>query len=67
MKRVRIDLSRAHIWDLAGVNAVDRAVLKFRRECVEVEVVGLNEASTAIMDKLAVHNDPRAMENIFGH
>jgi SulP family sulfate permease len=67
VRRVRIDLSRAHIWDLTGVNAVDRAVLKFRREDVEVEVVGLNEASTTIMDKLAVHNDPKAMEKVFGH
>ncbi len=67
VKRVRIDVSRAHIWDLTGVNAVDRAVLKFRREGVEVEVVGLNEASTTIMDKLAVHNEPGALEKVFGH
>jgi SulP family sulfate permease len=64
MKRARIDVSRAHIWDLTGVNAVDRAVLKFRREGAEVEVVGLNEASTTIMDNLAVHNDPKAMEKV---
>ena len=38
-----------------------------RREGIEVEVVGLNEASTTIMDKLAVHNDPGALEKIFGH
>jgi SulP family sulfate permease len=67
VKRVRIDVSRSHIWDLTGVNAVDRAVLKFRREGVEVEVVGLNEASTTIMDKLAVHNEPGALEKVFGH
>lgn len=67
VQRVRIDVSRAHIWGLTGVNAVDRAVLKFRREGIEVEVVGLNEASTTIMDKLAVHNEPGAMEKVFGH
>ncbi|MEZ0170369.1 SulP family inorganic anion transporter [Microvirga sp. TS319] len=67
VKRVRIDVSRSHIWDLTGVNAVDRAVLKFRREGIEVEVVGLNEASTTIMDKLAVHNDPGALEKVLGH
>ena len=67
LKRVRIDVSRAHIWDLTGVNVVDRAVLKFRRESIEVEVAGLNEASRTIMGKLAVHNDLRAMEKVFGH
>jgi sulfate permease, SulP family len=28
VKQVRIDVSRSHIWDLTGVNAVDHAVLK---------------------------------------
>ena len=65
VKRVRIDVSRSHIWDLTGVKAVDRAVLKFRREAVEVQVVGHNEASTTIMDKLSVHNEPRALEKFF--
>src|SRR5690606_39648597 len=43
LDRVLIDVSRAHIWDLTGVNAIDTAVLKFRREGVEVELVGMNE------------------------
>ncbi|MBA8906134.1 SulP family inorganic anion transporter [Aminobacter ciceronei] len=67
LERVRIDVSMAHIWDLTGVGAVDRAVLKFRREGTEVEVVGLNEASATIMDKLAVHDQPYAMERMLGH
>ena len=46
---------------------MDRAVLKFRREGIKVEVAGLNEASMTIMGKLAVHNDLWAMEKVFGH
>ena len=46
---------------------MDRAVLKFRREGIEVEVAGLNEVSTTIMGNLAAHNDQRAMEKVFGH
>ncbi len=64
---VRIDLTRAHIWDLTGVNAVDKVVLKLRRAGVEVEVLGLNDASATIMDKLAVHDQPNAMEKVLGH
>ncbi|BCH27356.1 SulP family inorganic anion transporter [Mesorhizobium sp. L-8-3] len=67
LERVRIDVSHAHIWDLTGVGAIDRAVLKFRKEGVDVEVVGMNEASATIMDKLAVHNDQHALERAFGH
>ena len=67
LKAVRIDVSHAHIWDLTGVNAVDRAVLKFRKKGVDAEVVGMNEASATIMDKFATHKDPAALERAFGH
>ena len=67
LERVRIDVSRAHIWDLTGVNAVDTAVLKFRRQGAEVEVVGLNDASATIMDDLSVHDQPGAMAKVLGH
>jgi SulP family sulfate permease len=50
---VTIDVSRAHIWDISAVPALDMAVLKFRREGAEVEIVGMNEASETIVDKLA--------------
>ena len=65
--RVRLDLSEAHLWDLTGVNAIDMAVLKFRRAGAEVEVIGMNEASATIMDKFAVHDQPGAMERMLGH
>jgi len=64
---VRIDLSTAHIWDLTGVNAIDKVVLKFRRAGASVDVIGLNEASATIMDQLAVHDQPNAMEKVLGH
>ncbi|ODT82529.1 MAG: sodium-independent anion transporter [Pelagibacterium sp. SCN 64-44] len=67
LARVRIDVSAAHIWDLTGVNAVDIAVLKFRRAGAVVELVGMNEASATIMDKLAVHDQPGAIEKVLGH
>lgn len=67
LDRVRIDVSRAHIWDLTGVGAIDKTVLKFRREGVEVDLVGMNDASATIMDKLAVHDRPGALERMLGH
>lgn len=67
LERVRIDVGRAHIWDISGVAALDTVVLKFRREGAEVEIVGLNEASTTIVDRLAIHDKPGAMERLMGH
>jgi SulP family sulfate permease len=60
--KVRIDVSRAHFWDITAVSALDKVVLKFRREGTEVEVVGLNEASATMVDRFAVHDKPGAVE-----
>lgn len=62
LDRVTIDVSRAHIWDISSVAALDAAVLKFRREGAEVELVGMNTASETIVDKLAIHDKPGAMD-----
>ena len=67
LDRVTIDVSRAHIWDISSVTALDMAVLKFRREGAEVEIVGLNEASATLVDRLAEHDKPGAMEKLLGH
>ncbi|MGX1198512.1 SulP family inorganic anion transporter [Parvibaculum sp. MBR-TMA-1.3b-4.2] len=67
LERVVIDVSHAHIWDISSVAALDMIVLKFRREGAEVEIIGLNEASETIVDKLAVHDQPGALERLMGH
>lgn len=65
--RVVIDLSRAHFWDITAVAALDKVVIKFRREGTEVEVRGLNEASATIVDRFGVHDKPDAVDQLMGH
>lgn len=67
LERVRIDVSRAHFWDLSAVGALDRVVLKFRREGAEVELVGLNAASATLVERLAIHDKPEAVARLAAH
>ncbi len=67
VERVVIDLTHAHIWDISSVQALDMVVLKFRRRGVAVEVLGLNAASETIVDRLALHDKPAAMDQILEH
>jgi SulP family sulfate permease len=67
VQRVSIDVTRAHFWDITAVSALDKAVMKFRREGAAVEVIGLNEASATLVDKFAVHVKPDAVERLMGH
>ncbi|RUO52360.1 SulP family inorganic anion transporter [Pseudidiomarina homiensis] len=64
--KVVIDLTKAHFWDITAVGALDKVVIKFRREGADVEVIGLNEASATIVDRFGVHDKPGATDEIMG-
>ena len=67
LSKVTIDVSGAHFWDLTSVGALDKVVFKYRREGAEVEVVGLNEASSTIVGKLGEHHREGATGDAGGH
>lgn len=62
IQSVTIDVSQAHFWDLSAVAALDKAVLKFRREGTKVSIIGLNEASATIVERLSEYDDPKEVE-----
>jgi SulP family sulfate permease len=66
VSKVVINLQRAHFWDISSVGALDKVVIKFRREGAEVEVIGLNEASTTIIDRFGIHDKPEEIEKVMG-
>ena len=65
--KVVIDVSRAHFWDITAVSALDKVVVKFRREGTDVDVIGLNEASATMVDRFAVHDKDGADDLLTGH
>ncbi|MGR3547238.1 MAG: SulP family inorganic anion transporter [Roseovarius sp.] len=67
LEKVVIDVSAAHIWDISSVQALDMAVLKFRRDGAEVEIRGMNAASETLVDKLAEHHKPGAIDKLMAH
>jgi sulfate permease, SulP family len=67
IEHVVIDVSEAHLWDLTSVGALDKVILKFRREGTHVELVGMNEASTTLVNRLAIHDKPDAFELTTNH
>ncbi|GAA4050375.1 SulP family inorganic anion transporter [Parerythrobacter jejuensis] len=51
---VIIDVTRAHFWDITGVDMLDKIVERMRLNGRSVQVVGLNEASADLVDKFAL-------------
>lgn len=64
---VRIDVSQAHFWDLSSIHALDRVVLKFRREGTEVDLFGMNEASRTLILKVAKYDQSTTVNESGGH
>ncbi|SEI91506.1 sulfate permease, SulP family [Allopseudospirillum japonicum] len=62
--KVIIDLSQAHFWDITAVSALDKVVIKFRREGADVEVIGMNQATATVVDKFGVHQDAKKAEQL---
>ena len=67
LERVEIDLTGAHLWDYTAVGAIDKVVLRFRREGADVDLVGLNQPSSTLLDRLGVHDKPEAAQQLGGH
>jgi SulP family sulfate permease len=51
----------------ASVQALDMAILKFRRDGAEVEVVGMNRGTETLVDRLAIHDKPGALDKLTAH
>ncbi|AZI44673.1 SulP family inorganic anion transporter (plasmid) [Deinococcus psychrotolerans] len=65
--RITIDLTHAHFWDGSAVGALDKVMLKYQRLGVPASLVGLNDASATLIERLAVHDKPGALSGEVGH
>ncbi|MCH2038312.1 MAG: SulP family inorganic anion transporter, partial [Rickettsiales bacterium] len=62
IEHVTIDVSQSHFWDLSAVAALDKVMLKFRREGTEVKLLGLNEASATMVERFGEYHKPESVE-----
>ncbi len=61
LERLVIDVHNAHFWDISAIAALDKVVLKARRHGMTVEIIGLNEASSTMVERFATHDKHEAV------
>ena len=66
IEHVVIDLSQGHFWDITAVAALDKVVIKFRRDGTRVDVVGMNQATRTVVDRFGVYDKPDEVEKLLG-
>ncbi len=67
LKGVIIDLHASHFWDITSIGALDRVVLKFRHHDIPVDIVGMNEATATMVERLATYPDETVALMPLGH
>ncbi|MEQ1068918.1 SulP family inorganic anion transporter [Acinetobacter lwoffii] len=53
LEHVELDLTHAHIWDVTSVNMLNNVIQKFKAQNIDVRVIGLNEASSTLIDRFS--------------
>ncbi len=53
VEKVVIDLTQAHVWDITSVAMLNTVKSKFLENGIDIEVIGLNEASSTIVDQFS--------------
>ncbi|PNK60558.1 SulP family inorganic anion transporter [Psychrobacter sp. FDAARGOS_221] len=56
LNSVVIDVTHAHFWDVTAVDTLDKLVIRFQREGIDVKVIGLNSASRTLIDQFSIHD-----------
>ncbi len=64
---VTIDLRSARFWDITAIAALDTVIMKFRREGTAVNIEGLDQASTTLVDRFAVHDKSQGAGKLANH
>ncbi|AOR24150.1 SulP family inorganic anion transporter [Clostridium taeniosporum] len=64
IETVHIDLSKVKIWDESAVDAIDKVVMKFHKNGVKTNLIGMSSQCKELIDKMAIHNKPGGLEVI---
>lgn len=66
-KRVEIDMTDVHLWDLTGVAAVDKVVFRYRKQGADVELIGMNQAGKSLVNQVGKHDKRHLPVGTAGH
>ena len=53
---IDIDFTNARVWDESAVDAIDKVVIKYKKNNINVNLTGLNDKSLDLVDKMATYN-----------
>ena len=67
VKLVDIDFTNVKVWDESAVDAIDKVVIKYHKNGIETNLIGLSESCLELIDDIAIHNKPGGLDMVSGH
>lgn len=55
VEEVNIDLSNTNIYDESAVDAIDKVIMKFKKNSIKVSISGMNDASKSLVNKISTN------------
>ena len=67
LESIDIDFTNVKVWDESAVDAIDKVVIKYHKNGIETNLIGLSESCLELIDDMGVHNKPGGLEMVSGH
>ena len=64
---VDIDLSNVKVWDESAVDAIDKVVIKYHKNGITTNLIGLSDSCLELIDNLAVYNKTGGLDMVSRH
>ena len=64
---IDIDFTNVKVWDESAVDAIDKVVIKYHKNGIETNLIGLSSSCLELIDDMAIYNKPGGLEVVSGH
>lgn len=64
VKDVDINFSNVKVWDESAVDAIDKVVIKFHKNGIKANLIGLSGSCLRLIEKMAVHDKPGGLDHV---
>ncbi|MDR5588021.1 STAS domain-containing protein [Clostridium sp. 5N-1] len=67
VETVDIDLSKVRIWDESAVDSIDKVVIKFHKNGIKTNLMGMSTQCLELIDRMSVHNKAGKFDMVSNH
>lgn len=64
---IDIDFTNVRVWDESAVDAIDKVVMKYHKNGIKTNLIGLSDTCIELINNMAVHNKPGGLDMVIAH